>query len=408
MSSVAKTTAQCLDQWKAVLGQYDYTIVHIAGDRNCWGDLVWRLVTVPSVSVRATAAYAASAPGETLPSKQVIRDAQQASQANLGTLSSGTTSFMTNVGEVRLDAEGRFRLPVNGLAVLWIPGGAKQLQARLMVCAHMKEAGHRGAVTTLHRLSEYCCWFCIEEHVAEFIKQCLHCMDSKAGKKVPRPLGETVHGTRPGEVVHFDYLHVGASGPLGDDGLDEDLGYRYILATMDDMSSWVWLEPTEECTARLTAQHLFTWRKNTGVPEVWVSDSASHFKNQMMAALEKSPGVDRRFSVANSPWSNGTCERMMREVVRTLKSMIHEERRTAQGWVELVPAVQWTLNTAFRKMYGSTPCHVMFGRAPRVALSTLASSTGQNWQVDVLDEKALRAKVQRGSGAKSAAQGGLG
>ena len=44
--------------------------------------------------------------------------------------------------------------------------------------------------------------FCIEEHVAEFVKQCLHCMDSKAGEKVPRPLGETVHGTRPGEVVH--------------------------------------------------------------------------------------------------------------------------------------------------------------------------------------------------------------
>ena len=52
--------------------------------------------------------------------------------------------------------------------------------------------------------------------------QCLHCMDSKAGEKVPRPLGETVHGTRPGEVVHFDYLYVGASGLLGDDCLDED------------------------------------------------------------------------------------------------------------------------------------------------------------------------------------------
>ena len=43
----------------------------------------------------------------------------------------------------------------------------------------------------------------MEEHVAEFVKESLHCMDSKAGEKVPRPLGETVHGTRPGEVVHF-------------------------------------------------------------------------------------------------------------------------------------------------------------------------------------------------------------
>ena len=86
----------------------------------------------------------------------------------------------------------------------------------------MKEAGHQGAVATLHRLSEYWCWFCLEEHVAEFVKQYLHCMDSKAGEKVQRPLDETVPGTRPGEVVHFDYLHVGASRPLGGDGLDED------------------------------------------------------------------------------------------------------------------------------------------------------------------------------------------
>ena len=60
----------------------------------------------------------------------------------------------------------------------------------------------------------------------------------------------------------------------------------------------------------------------------------------MHCPLEKSLGVKRRFSVANSPWSNGTCERMMRELVRTLKAMIHEKRRTAQDWVESVPAVQ--------------------------------------------------------------------
>ena len=255
-------------------------------------------MTVPSVSVRAIAVYAASAPDETLRSKQVIQDAQQALRANLGTLASGATSFMANVGQVSLDAEGLFRFPINGRAVLWTPKGAKQLQVRLMICAHMKEAGHRGAVATLHRLSEYCCWFCMEEHVAEFVKQSLHCMDSKAGEKVPRSLGETVHGTRPGEVVNFDYLHVGASGPLGDDGLDEDRGYRYIIVMIDDMSNWVWLEPTEACTARLTAQHFLTWCKIIGVPEeVWVSVTASHFKNQIMAALEKSLCVDRRFQL---------------------------------------------------------------------------------------------------------------
>ena len=43
---------------------------------------------------------------------------------------------------------------------------------------------------------------------------------------------------------------------------------------------------------------LVTWCMIIGVPEVSVSDTVSLFKNQMMAALEKSLGVDRRFSVA--------------------------------------------------------------------------------------------------------------
>ena len=70
---------------------------------------------------------------------------------------------------------------------------------------------------------------------------------------------------------------------------------------------------------------------------VGVSVTASHFKNHMMAALEKSLGVDGRFSVPNSPWSNGICERMIREVVRKLKAMIQKEKRNIQDWVELVP-----------------------------------------------------------------------
>ena len=40
-----------------------------------WGDLFSRWVTVPSVSVRSSAVYAASDPDETLLSKQAIRDA---------------------------------------------------------------------------------------------------------------------------------------------------------------------------------------------------------------------------------------------------------------------------------------------------------------------------------------------
>ena len=79
----------------------------------------------------------------------------------------------------------------------------------------------------------------MENHVTEFVKQCLniHCMDSKAGEKVPHPLRGTVDGTCPGEVIHVDYLHVVQGGPMGREGLDEDDGFKRILVMLDDRSS---------------------------------------------------------------------------------------------------------------------------------------------------------------------------
>ena len=73
----------------------------------------------------------------------------------------------------------------------------------------------------------------------EFVRQCLHCADTRSGDVVPRPLGETVHETATNEVVHFDYLHVGESGPQASQRLPEDGGFRYILVIMDDLSNFV-------------------------------------------------------------------------------------------------------------------------------------------------------------------------
>ena len=232
----------------------------------------------------------------------------------------------------------------------------------------------------------------MEVHGNEFVKQCLHCMISEASDKILRPLGEMVHGRRPGEVLHFVYLYVGDSGPLGKDGLYEGDGFKYILLIMDDFSNFVWLEPTESCTAASTAKHLLRWCKPLGVPEIWGSDTASHFKNHVKT-LEGALRVEHRFAVANSPWSKGTCERMMREVVRALKAILQEERRDIREWMDVVPAFQWALNTAYRERYASTPYHVMFGRAPLTSFSTLASSTGEDWKMGALDEEILRRKM---------------
>ena len=93
---------------------------------------------------------------------------------------------------------------------------------------------------------------------------------------------------------------------------------------------------------------------------MWVSDTATHFKNAMLTRLREALRVDHQFAVAYSPWSNGTCEQMVKEVVRSLRSIVLGQRRAVSEWVDVLLAVQWALNTAFRPRYVSTPYHVMF------------------------------------------------
>ena len=104
------------------------------------------------------------------------------------------------------------------------------------------------------------------------------------------------------------------------------------------------MEPVELCTAEATAASLLTWCKALGVPHVWVSDTDTHFKNAILTRLPEALRVDHQFAVEYSPWSNGTCERMVKEVVRSPRSILLEQRRAVSEWVDVLPAVQWALN----------------------------------------------------------------
>ena len=76
---------------------------------------------------------------------------------------------------------------------------------------------------------------------------------------------------------------------------------------------------------------------------------------------------------------------MVKKIVRSLGSILLEHRRAVSEWVDVFPAEQWALNTAFRPRYGSTPYHVMFGRSPRTSFSVMANSSAGEWNCDVFD-----------------------
>jgi Integrase zinc binding domain len=102
---------------------------------------------------------------------------------------------------------------------------AVELQIRLCVEAHCCSAGHGSYEATLGAIKEYVAWTTMAKDVKVFVQNCLHCVTTIPGDKVPRPLGTQLHAIKPNEILHFDFLYI---------GLSRDGKYQYLLLLKDD------------------------------------------------------------------------------------------------------------------------------------------------------------------------------
>jgi Integrase zinc binding domain len=93
-------------------------------------------------------------------------------------------------------------------SALWIPECSVELQLRLFLDAHCRSAGHRAYEATLGAIKEYVAWTAMARDVKAFVQNCLHCVATIPGDKVPRPLGMQLHATKRNEILHFDFLYI--------------------------------------------------------------------------------------------------------------------------------------------------------------------------------------------------------
>lgn len=85
----------------------------------------------------------------------------------------GATSLTIGAGRGAKDGNVLFRVHIGERDVLGIPSRAKDLQTRVVACAHMTGAGFRRVVAAFQWLHEYCCWFRMEIHSTYFAKRAI-------------------------------------------------------------------------------------------------------------------------------------------------------------------------------------------------------------------------------------------
>ena len=353
--SMSKNATNKVKRWAIALSVFDYTIAHIDGEENVWADLLSRWGNPDRTNKEGT-----ESGRKHLHLSRLFRapvapefddDFQWPQHDDIVSAQKSITSEIVNMHELSM-MDGIWKTTTGAT---YIPEDATHLQLRLCVVGHFGRGGHRGLQATQQSIMTHFYWNHIKEDITTFHKSCLHCLSTNQGPRVTRPLGHAMHSTSPNELIHFDFIYMNESYD----------GQTYVLMIKDDASSYAWLIPSITADAKAAATGLVSWFSAFGVVETWISDRGTHFKNTLMAEISKRLHAHHSFTAPNAPHTNGTVERLGREVLRATRALLSEVRLNEKEWPSALPVIQSIINHTPRKGLGNrAPITVFTGLPP--------------------------------------------
>ena len=362
-SQLKKHTAMKLERWAMHLQTFNYEIVAIAGDKNVWADLLTRWGCRPAEA----AAIVARTTRMTIDDLRVTPKRHAAfvwpTEVEIRKLQEAQLT-KAEKEHSSVDAKGLWRLRADPQKIV-VPEQARGLQLRLMVVAHSGSAGHRAAFTTKLTLQQRYHWPEMAKQIEQMCAQCLHCITTRGGEKVPRPLGEAVHATECLTVLHMDFLYM---EPLK----SKEHNMKYVLVLKDDLSGYVRIIPSAEASSIVAAEAILQWIADFRTPEILVSDQGSHFTAEVISDLTRLRSMEHHLVTAYTPQANGTIERANRTIISITRAVLSEAQIGSENWPYLMPIVQHAINHArTERNDGLAPITVLLGQDPESPLDQI-------------------------------------
>lgn len=88
------------------------------------------------------------------------------------------------------------------------------------------------------------------------------------------------------------------------------------------------------------AASLVDWCLDFGVPEGFMSEGSTHFKNDTLYMLSELLRLKKHFTLPYKPWSNSAVERLRKELLRVFQAVTPELQLRLEEWPDLLPLVQ--------------------------------------------------------------------
>src|SRR5215469_7839953 len=170
----------------------------------------------------------------------------------------------------------------------------------------------------------------------------------KFQKNPPRPVVALPLASKFNEVIAMDLGELERRRFI----LFVDMATNYIQA------AWIKNKTPKEITKSILGK----WIGVFGAPKKILTDNGLEFQNEEVKLLTEGFGIEILSTPAESPWSNGKCERMVRLVKDGMRKLLEEETRNFEI------ALNWTLaaKNCLMMKSGYSPNQLVFGRNPYI------------------------------------------
>ena len=239
---------------------------------------------------------------------------------------------------------------------------ADELVTSIIAAAHQGPAGHRGHKVVMNALQQLFFFKDMRMRVQRLIGNCIQCLKLRA-PRVPRPLGATLLGSKPFEVITCDFFSL-------------DRGNGYQLTIKDTLTGFAMLSWHPTPSAFEAAKSLVAWCSTFRTPHALMTDGGSHFVNRIMQKLRDKLGFKHHVHTADIHHSAGTIEVLQRACKRFYQAICSEMRVPTGNAEYFMPMLQKTLNHSHNERDRIAPITAATGLDPETPVSTIVMHGG--------------------------------
>ena len=298
--------------------------------------------------------------------KKVYNEIRSSIEENTANAEYPTTTRET----FRLDIDTGllFQMAPDGQERLCIPAA---LHREVLRTAH-DQVGHPGRTRTCERIRTTLYIPHLRKLAAAYISSCPVCRAARPSTSKPAGKLQPIDTPFiPFFTIAMDFI-VGL--PVTPDGFDA------ILTVTDKATKAVKLIPGKvEGDALYWAIRFWDYVvSDWGLPKAIISDRDGRFLSSFWRALFEKVGTTLAMTTAYHPQADGQSEKTNQTVEILLRCMIANHDAPMIGWDELLPDVQFAINTSRNFTTGETPFKLLYGVSPRDGTNVSQAPNEQN------------------------------